>query len=259
MSPKSANAVTDRYDTEASFYDYLYDRTEDLPFYTELARSAKGPVLELACGTGRLAIPVARTGVDVTGLDMNKQMLTVFRRKLRRESLATKKHVHLVEGDMRHFQLERKFAFAFIAISSFLHNLTIEDEESCVRNVFEHLRPNGIFIVEVFNPDLSRSGRVVRLDKVIRHGDTTILRFPSQEMDTRKQIIDANLIYDFVQKSGAVRRKVVSFQLRYVFKDELVSLLEGAGFRVDAVYGNLDMVPFQTESPLIICVARKPT
>ena len=246
-----------RYDIEAPFYDIMSDATEDIQFYIELASQVDGPILECACGTGRIAIPLARAGADVTGLDLSKEMLNVFRAKLRKENAATRKRIRLLKGDMRNFSLGKKFGMAYIAFASFLHLLTVKDEEACLKSVLEHLRPNGIFIVDVFNPDLSRPQQLVRLDKVRQHGEETILRFNEQEMDLENQMINATNIYDFVSPSGSVKRKVLRYQLRYIFKDELTRLLERTGYSVEQVYGNFDKSPFQEKSRRIICVARR--
>jgi len=234
----------------------VYDWTADIPFYLELASKVDGPVLECACGTGRLAIPLARAGADVTGLDLSREMLSVFRAKLRKENAGTRKRIHLHRGDMRNFRLEKKFRMAFVGFASFLHLLTVKDEEDCLKSVLKHLQPNGIFTVDVFNPDLSRPQQLVRLDKVRQHGKETILRFNEQEMDLENQLIRATNIYDFVSESGSVKRKVINFQMRYIFKDELVQLLERTGYTVEQVYGNFDKTPFQEKSPRIICVAQ---
>jgi SAM-dependent methyltransferase len=251
--------LTDPYDTEASFYDIFYDRSEDIPFYLEIAREGDGPVLELACGTGRLLLPLARAGFDVTGLDSNTSMLRVLRTKLRKESVRTKAKVHLVLGDMRNFRLKGSFSTAFIAFNSFLHNVTVTDEQASLMRAYQHIRPGGVFVVEVFNPDLKRPQQILRLDKVRHVGKETILRFGSDRFDYKAQILEATFVYDFVQPSGSVRRKVVDFPLRYVFKEELVGLLEKVGFTVEKIYGNLDKSPFEEKSPLIICLARRPS
>ncbi len=123
--------------------------------------------------------------------------------------------------------------------------------------MFEHLRPDGWFVMDVFNPDLSRPQHLARLDKVKQHGKETVLRFNAQEMNFKNQTINATNLYDFVSSSGSVKRKVVNFQLRYIFKDELVRLLERTGFRVQTIYGGLNHESFNENSPRIVCVARK--
>ena len=246
-----------RYAVEASFYDFLYDRTDDLRFYLEYAAKAGGSVLECACGTGRLLLPLAREGYQVTGLDSSEEMLRVLRAKLRKEDSATRKRVHLVRADMRKFKLPTRFAMAFVGFSSFLHNISVKDEEECVRCISEHLRPRGSFIVEVFNPDLTRPQQLVRLDKVKQRGNQTVLRFTAQEMDFKNQTMNCTNIYDFVNPSGTVKRKVVHYPLRYIFKDELVGLLDRTGYRIEAVYGSVNHEPFIATSSSIICIAQK--
>ena len=75
-------------------------------------------------------------------------------------------------------------------------------------------------------------------------------------MDLENKVINATNVYDFVSQSGSVKRKVIRFQLRYIFKDELVHLFERTGYSVEQVYGNYDKSPFKDESPRIICVAQ---
>jgi len=246
-----------RYDIEATFYDNFYDSTDDIPLYLEYASKSGGTVLECACGTGRLLLPLARAGHEVTGLDASYKMLEVLKTKLRREEPAVRKRVHLVKGDMRDFKLPKTFAMGYIAFASFLHNLTVQDEELSVKCMFEHLQPDGLFVVDVFNPDLSRPQHLARLDKVKQHGKETILLFNAQEMNFKNQTINATNLYDFVSPSGSIKRKVINFQLRYIFKDELVRLLERAGFRIETVYGGLNHEPFNENSTRIVCVARK--
>lgn len=249
--------MKDRYAIEASFYDILYDYAEDVPFYLEYASRADGSILECACGTGRLLLPISRAGHDVVGLDSSREMLKVLRAKLRKEDPATRKRVQLIRGDMRRFELPSRFAMAFVGFASFLHNVTVQDQENCVRCIAEHLLPGGLFIVDAFNPDLTRPQQLLRLDKVKEFGDQIVLRSTAQEMDLKTQTMNCTNIYDFVGPTGTIRRKVVSYRLSYIFKEQLVGLLERAGYRIEAVYGNAKHEPFSEKSPRIVCVARK--
>lgn len=125
---------------------------DDLPFYLERARLAGGDILELACGTGRVGIPLARAGFRVTGVDLSSDMLARFREKLQREDEATASRVELREADMADFDLGRTFPLVIIPFRSF-QLLTEEDQAiRCLRNVRRHLRKDGTFIVNVFKP-----------------------------------------------------------------------------------------------------------
>ncbi|MGA1975145.1 MAG: class I SAM-dependent methyltransferase [Conexivisphaerales archaeon] len=249
--------MADIYDVEASFYDLFYDRTDDIPFYLEYASKCGGPILECACGTGRVTIPIAQAGLKITGLDINRRMLAVFRRKLAKEEPPTRRRVRIVRGDMRDFRLDQKFKMAFIPFASFLHNLTVKDQEDTLSRVCDHLEPDGLLLLEVFNPNPDRPSQLLRLDHVKQVKGQTLLCLSSQEFDKPNQSFDATMIYDFVSPNGVVKRRLLQFRLRYIFKDELVGLLERTGYIVQDVFGSIAKVPFVEKSPSIVCVARR--
>ena len=97
----------DEYRSSADFYDYIpvYEGRNDIDYYVDLAEKIGGPVLELGCGTGRVLVPVARTGCEITGLDPSPAMLDICRKRLKEEDSDLRKRVTLIEGDMRDFNL----------------------------------------------------------------------------------------------------------------------------------------------------------
>src|SRR2546430_1848926 len=108
-----------------SLYDLLYAHwTADVPFWRGRARAAPGPTLEVACGNGRVLVPLRAAGVDIDGLDVDAAMLDDARRKLAARTLAAK----LVQGDMRDFRMPRRYGFIAIPFNAFQHNLTSEDQ-----------------------------------------------------------------------------------------------------------------------------------
>lgn len=248
----------DRYDVEASFYDVLYDYTEDIPLYQEYARKAKGLVLECGCGTGRVAIPLARIGVNIMGIDTNEKMLAVAREKLEKEAPEVRQRIKLVKADMRNFRLEQRFALCIIPFSTFLHMLTVKDQEDSLLTIHRHLQPGGRLMISVFNPDLSRPQNVVRLDKVKETKDGLIMRFLTQKFDFPNQLTYGWYIYDFVKHDGSVKRVVAPFKIRYPFYDEMRQLLTRTGYEIEKVYGDEKKSPFKEDSPLMVFVARKP-
>jgi len=250
--------MIDRYDIEASFYDQVYNTQDDVPFYLEYCTKTGGPILECCSGTGRAAIPIAKAGLDITGLDMNEKMLRVCRSKLLKENQSVRKRVHLIKGDMRDFSLDRKFKLAFIAFSSFLQNTSVDDEERTLRCVANHLENNGLLIIGIFNPDLSRPHQTLKLDHVheLKNGNT-FLRFSSDSPDVEKQLIDSTTIYDLVRPSGSIKRSIVHIQGRYIFHDELLKLLGRTGFEEDEVFGSFRKEKFMEKSPGIVSVSHK--
>ncbi|MEK8174681.1 class I SAM-dependent methyltransferase [Streptomyces sp. M19] len=128
-------------------YDRRYATyTHDIDFWCDLARANGGPVLELAAGTGRLSLPIARLGLDVVGLDVAPSMIEQALRKRGPSGPAFQ------VGDMRSFDLGRRFALVMLACSSVCHLLSDEDAVSCFTAVAKHLRPNGVFALDVAAP-----------------------------------------------------------------------------------------------------------
>ncbi len=251
------NETVDRYELEAEFYDKIYDYKEDIPLYLEYSKNVKGAVLECGCGTGRILLPLAREGIKVVGIDTSKKMLAVARRKIAEESEEVRSRIKLVEADMRNFELEERFSLCIIAFSTFLHLLTVEDQERTLRCIHKHLLPDGKVIISVFNPDLSRPQNLVRLDKIKHVDNEIIMRFTMQKFDFPNQLMDVWHIYDFVKLDGTVKRHVVYFKLRYIFYNEMIELLKRTGYEIEAVYGDHKKTPFNEKSPLMVFVARR--
>ena len=138
----------------AEIYDAVYADVDDAAFWRGMAEGAvAGPLLELGCGTGRVLIPLARAGFEMTGLDLSPQMLEVCRAKLADEPEDVRRRVTLVTGDMTSFELDGRFAAIFCAFNSFHHLRTIEQQMGCLERCRRHLLPGGVLVLDLFNPD----------------------------------------------------------------------------------------------------------
>ena len=256
----------------SDFYDPLvYDaRAQGLPgdvaFYLSLAREAHEaghPVLELACGTGRVAIPIAREGVRVVGLDRSAEMLARAREKSRDLSNA-----RWVEGDMRSFELPERFGLAYIPYRSFLHLLTIEDQLSCLRCISEHLVPGGRLAFNIFNPDIIMMGQWLsvkrgglqrsggyhnpRTGRAVKAWETRAYRPAGQEAET-------TFLEEELNDEGAVISRIYrDLKLRYTHRFEMEHLLARAAFEVEALYGDFFGGAFEDSSSEMVWVARRP-
>ena len=142
------------YRLAAKCYD-LFGAKEDLKFYRELALHCGNKALELGVGTGRLAIPLAKAGITVFGIDNSTHMLKIAREKLARESAGVSKRVILKKGDMINFRLRQLFPFIYIPGSTFGHNITIEQQEQTLNCIHKHLEENGTlaFDLDQIQPD----------------------------------------------------------------------------------------------------------
>jgi SAM-dependent methyltransferase len=253
----------DDFDAYARFYDLDYgERDEDLLLLQQFAARCGSPILELACGTGRALLPLARAGYPITGVDISPAMLAVAQRKIAAEGLG--ELVTLVQADMRHLDLDGRFNLAFVAVNSFMHLLTTDDQLAALTCIRRHLNPGGLLLLDLFNPDPSQlldSGGNVVLEKVMTDPETghRIMKFLSRQADpTSLQIIHVTFFVDEVDSQGGVQRTLFPFSMRYLYRYELELLLRHAGFAVEAIYGSYDLDEFSGDSARVIAVARRP-
>jgi SAM-dependent methyltransferase len=252
----------DQFDLYARFYDLdLGDFDTDLLMIQQFAARCGSPVLELACGTGRVLLPLARQGYQVMGVDIAPAMLEVARCKVAAEGLADR--ITLVEGDMREFALDSRFNLAFVAVNSFMHLLTTEDQLAALDCIRRHLDPGGLLLVDLFNPDLGSlldaRGQVL-MDKTMTDPETghRLVRFHTRTVDLGQQTQHVTYIVDEMADDGHVQRTLFPFSMRYLFRYELEMLLRHTGFIVEAIYGSYDLDEFSGDSDRMIAVARNP-
>jgi SAM-dependent methyltransferase len=230
-------SMTDDYSVYAQFYDLDHSGLDaDLMMIEQIASLCGSPILELACGTGRALLPLARQGHQVTGVDISPKMLAIAR---------------------------GKFNLAFVALNSFMHLLTPEDQLESLQRIHQHLNPGGRLLLDLFNPDLGRlldfRGQV-SLDKVMIDPETghRLMKFRTEKVEPSQQTIYVMYMIDDVDDQGVVRRTLVPFSLRYLFRAELEHLLQRAGFAVEAIYGSYDLDDFNSDSDKMIAIARRP-
>lgn len=255
----------------SDFYDPLvYDaRAEGVPgdveFFLGLAKEAHAaghPVLELACGTGRVAIPIAREGVRVVGLDQSPAMLA----RAREKSVGLE-HVRWEEGDMRAFELRERFSLVFIAYRSFQHLLTVDDQLSCLRCVARHLAPGGRLSLDIFNPDIvvmgqwlgALRGGLRRRRDDYRHPRTgrDVKAWETPDYRPAEQRVEITFLDEELNDDGVVVSRVYrGLKLRYTFRFEMEHLFARAGFEVEALYGDCFGGAFEDSSPEMVWVAR---
>jgi SAM-dependent methyltransferase len=254
----------------ADFYDstLVYLERKDVDFYVEAARAARGPVLELGCGTGRILLPTARAGVEITGLDSSANMLARCREKLAAEPAPLQRdlqrRVTLVSGSLADFDLGRTFNLITMPFRPFQHLLTVEQQLSCLAAVKRHLAPGGRLIFDVFQVQPAAvydpSWMVEKEDgPITRLADGRIVRRTVRvaAFHRAQQINDVEFCWYITHPDG--RREQVHWRvaLRYFYRFELEHLLVRAGLRVAALYGNFERAPFGEDSQEMIFVAEK--
>jgi SAM-dependent methyltransferase len=246
----------DTYYTEpavAADYDRVVRAIDDVPFYVELAEAAamRGDgVLELACGTGRVTLPVALTGAPTTGLDNSVAMLAIAERK----SEAAGVDVTWAQGDMASFRLEQRFGLVIIPCRSFLLLSSVEAQKSCLARIREQLIDGGLLALNIFNPDLrfmaSRLGDRGGEWERASGGSLAKRHYHTAEQN----LIELRQEYDTGPDNAPVHRML---RARYIFRYEMQHLLALCGFEVEALYGWFDGRPFDDASTEMVWVARK--
>lgn len=256
------------YDVYANIYDAQYmGYTEDIAFYVGEACQAKGLVLELACGTGRVLLPCADAGAHITGLDLSQAMLTRCREKLAAYPPEVAARVRLVEGDMRSFKLPERFELITIPFRSFLLLLTVQDQLQALAAIREHLTDTGRLVFNIFVPDISliaaRSGEVgeplTRFKEFLDpHTGHRIMMWDSRHYHLNEQLIESVFVYDELDERGlVVRRYYKPLKLRWMYRYETEHLLARSGLAVETLYGGFDRRPFDENSREMIWVAHK--
>lgn len=250
------------YDIYARFYDLDFGgMDDDLLMIGQFAARSGSPILELACGTGRVLLPLAQQGYRITGVDVSPAMLAIARQKVAAAGVADR--VTLVQQDMRDLKLEERFVMAFIAINSFMSLPDTDAQLAALCSIREHLAPGGLLVLDLFYPDLARlleaRGQVF-LDKVFTDPETghRLMRYRSQETNLARQTIRTTFIVDEIDDQGGVKRTLFPFSIRYLFPAELALLLRHAGFKIEAIYGSYDLDEFTSDSEKMIAVARCP-
>ena len=237
--------------------DILHD---DIPFYLEYAKKHQGEVLELGCGTGRVALALASEGFRVTGLDLSNQMLDVFRTKLAdKPELADK--ITLVHGNMATFSFDRKFGMVITPFRAFQALIDDRDIDNSLACINRHLSDNGIFIVNVFNPNPERMTEQAwcypeivqweRLDE--KTGNYVVKKHWGDGIDIANRVIYPHFAFEVIYPNGKTERIVDDFSLKYYSNDQLRAVIEKADMEIIEEYSWYDKMPFDRREIIFVC------
>jgi SAM-dependent methyltransferase len=254
---------------EASIYDKIYaGLTADIPFWEELATEycgESGEALELGCGTLRVMLPVAESGVRVTGIDESPHMLELARKKLEKADADVRGRVRLEQGDVRAFELGKKFKLIYIPFNTFGLLLTIEDQLAALAAVKKHLAPGGVFALDVFVPDVERmrgpqlTRWQLEMDESFADG-SRVQRDNVREIDTRRQILSVMWRNKVYQNQILQQEFISDLKLSYFFPRELENLLARAGLTIVNYWGNYQREDFwKMKEPWKQIVVAKPS
>jgi SAM-dependent methyltransferase len=226
---------------------------EAIPFYLKQVKKYGGPVLELACGTGRITVPIAKNGVPIVGLDFSVKMLE----QAKRNSKDNNVQIEWIEADMTNFSLSNKFSIIIMPGAAMNWILENNDIENCLSCIKDHLNKDGRFIFDVFNPNLEiltrdPSKKYKRIGYPDPDGKGNVTVTGTHHYDKATQIMHYTS-YHRIKNEETVQK----LKLRIFFPQELDMLLNYNGFKIDFKYGNYDEKPFNSDSKWQIVICHK--
>lgn len=261
----AAKQRTDIYGSEETdllvkYYDLVFGISgeAEVAWYLDKARAFGGPVLDLACGTGRLALILAREGLQVTAVDQSAGMLRLFQRKLAVEPAEVWQRVRIRKQRMSDFTLPGKFN-TILCCDAFFHNLTVQEEMDCLSRVAAHLAPGGRFVFNLPNPmcsyildSIEAGGRDLEERGRYSLDDGTLLVEQAQAGNALDQTITTTLrITRYDTQGRPVERGRSSWTTRYLFPYEAIHLLYRCGFEVETLEGSYKGDPVREGGQLV--------
>jgi SAM-dependent methyltransferase len=260
-------SALDTYHVIAKYYDGAYAAKQDLvdlPFYLELAEQSRGPVLEIACGTGRVLLPIARKGIDICGVDNSQPMLDVLNQNLASESQAVRDRITVHQGDMRSFRLNRKSPLVMIPFRPMQHMFTVEDQLAALKTAAAHLTDTGILAFDVFYPKFdmiwTRVGEEIpEMEWTPPSDPTKLVRrfFRKDAIDKINQIFSFTFIFRTYRSGNLILEETEAFRLGYYTYPHLRALFQLAGLEPVAEYGSFAKTPLDNAAEQMIFVLRK--
>ena len=233
----------------------LYDactahKIDDIPFYEHWAKQTNGPILELACGTGRIAKHLIESGFNYTGLDLSSVFIDYCRSNFPNGKFTT--------GDMCDFNLGQKFDLIFIPFNSFLHLFTEEEMAQCLKSIQNHLSDDGKFLLDIFVPDpefLYRDPDKKYEEMTIIHpngGECTVW-----QKNQYKEETEINHIHWFFNRGNIEPMDEYDFDMRMIYPDTMDRVLSDSDFTIEEKWGDYDGEPFNETSLLQLYICSK--
>jgi SAM-dependent methyltransferase len=228
---------------------------DDISFWLNMASQYGGSILALFCGAGRVAIPLAEKGYQVTGLDISGSMLEEARKR--------STQVEWVKADASNFELNQKFSLIVIPVNSITHLLELEALENCLKCIRNHLEPNGRLVIDFENfcsqENIDFFSSKVRQPYSVYpdpDGKGIMVVTCETELDLFEQICKLKLFFKLLGQTEEVCEDVI---LRFYSAKEFETLLKYNGFVVEQRFGNCDRTPFTAQSPrhLLVCYPQK--
>ncbi len=254
----------------AKFYDLEYEnKKDDVDFYYRLAQKVNGPILECACGAGRILAPIAKSGKEIWGFDTNAAMLDIARKKVK--TLKAGRKVKIFKDDLVEFSSSlfrnKRFKLIFLPFDSLAYLAQKGDayyspeeiqqrQYKALKNIAEHLDENGLFVLDLFSPnDLSREYAVrYHFSRVIKSETWNL--FSAIQVPARR-IFQIHYFMEILNANSVTRRwhyPASGYQADFI---EIQSLLEKVGLYPVKVYGDFSLKPYKPGSEQMVFICQK--
>lgn len=276
------NPDTPHADPQTRFYDLDYPWAED-PIYEAckadpttgglvgddvemlraMAKLLDGPVLDMCCGTGRLSIPLARDGKQVTAVDISKGQIERFHTRLKKENKDVRDRITIHTEDACTFDAGLQAGFAFIGFNSLNLVYDVRQQMALLNNTARHVVPNGFMLIELLNPFTSTMfGNVNMQPLYIRNDPETGIRYTKSSTSTPldgQQTQTLTGVYDVIEADDTLKRYPYSMKMRHIFPHEAKLMMERVGLEVTHIWGGFREEPYTIQGRKLIVVGRKRT
>ncbi len=246
----------------AEWYDIFYAAADpgDLDFYHGLCRASGGPILEIGVGTGRIALPLAKDGMEIVGIDLYEPMLKVAQQRAL-DVAPLDGSLKLIQADMRDFDLKRKFPVVTIPARTLLLATTEEDQIDTLCRAVQHLEEDGTMAFNLFYPDpemlADDPDEEFLLEVVEKPDGGRYVLTAKNHFDLDSQLNHGTQIAEELDPKGEVlRRQELEVVVRYLYPEQVISMCQRVGLDVIEMWGDFEGSDLDEESDEIVVLAR---
>lgn len=259
--------LQDVYSTNARFYDPAYEsdpRLNDIPFYLALAERQGGPVLEIACGTGRVLLAIARAGIEIQGVDLSPSLLAILERKLASEADQIRDKVTLTKADMRDFYLGRTFRLVTIPFRPLQHLAEIEDQIRALTSAKRHMARDGLLAFNVFFPNFAMLEQDVGVERhdlewIDPENRARIWKryFVRSSVDKLRQVFRGEFVFKAYEDGRQVDEERSPFSMSYYTYPHMLLLFRICGLEIVEQFGSFEKEPIDVCKEMIFVLRRR--
>ncbi|MFN8674383.1 MAG: class I SAM-dependent methyltransferase [Candidatus Sericytochromatia bacterium] len=239
------------YDEVADIYDVYNTANYDIDFFIERYKNFNGNAIELMAGTGRISLPLIRTGLKLDCIDISIGLLDKLERKLKNETLTS----NLICQDIRFLNLEKKYDLAIIGFNSIAEIINYEDQKLVFNGIKNFLNKNGEFIFTLYNPNYRRKliNNNLSFIKEFNFEDKKLLFFMSSR-ENEDKTVDIKQYYEIHNNNKELlEKKVLDLKFKLIDKNEIESLISETGFKIKEIYGDFNLSEYnENYSPFMI-------